>query len=411
MNFSSFTALRYINSTHKNYYFSWITILSILGIAIGIGALILVISLMNGFEKELRDRFLAANAHILIFRYPSGVENHTEVSEFITKKSKFRKKVKGVSPFVHYETIAKKGSLTKNVLVRGIDPLKRSAVQDLQRFIKPSGSAKFLYDETLFKSKVKSVIIGSGLQDELNIEIGDFVKLISPDTKNISVFEQFQVQGIYDSGLDHYDGKLVLMNVPTAQKFFNMGKRVTGLEIGLHDPNDSIGISKQIKKKMKIQTKPWQSFNKAIFNALEMERAVIAMIAALVALVASFNIFTTLFVSVSQKRRDISVFKSLGARNAQVLWMFLKQGAIIGLIGALLGVGFSYLFAKALVKYQFIKLPDLYYVTKLPMEFSPAVYIVITLCGIIICLLAGLYPAWLASKQDPASGFRNSLYE
>ena len=142
-----------------------------------------------------------------------------------------------------------------------------------------------------------------------------------------------------------------------------------------------------------------------------MERAVIAMIAALVALVASFNIFTTLFVSVSQKQRDISVFKSLGAKNRQILMMFLKQGAIIGALGGVLGVSFAYIFGKALVKYQFIKLPDLYLVSELPMEFNPVVYLIIAAGGVIICLIAGLYPAWLGSKQDPGAGFRSSLYD
>ncbi len=411
MKFSSFTALRYINSSHKNYYFSWITALSILGIAIGISAMILVISLMNGFETELRDRFLAANAHILVFRYPSGIENHEEVTKYLTEKAPFKKDLKGVSPFVHYETMAKHGSYSKNVLVRGIDPAKRSSVQDLQKFIRPFKSAKFLYHQTGKNNYNKSVIIGSGLQKELNIKIGDTIKLVSPKSSSISVFEQFTVRGTYDSGLDHYDEKLVLMNVPTAQKFFNMGQYVTGLEIGLHDPSKSIGIAKTIRKKMSVQTKPWQSFNSAIFNALEMERAVIAMIAALVALVASFNIFTTLFVSVSQKQRDISVFKSLGAKNHQILMMFLKQGAIIGTLGGVLGVSFAYLFAKALVKYQFIKLPDLYLVTELPMEFNPAVYLIIAVGGVFVCLIAGLYPAWLGSKQDPGAGFRSNLYD
>lgn len=410
MKITSIIAFRYLASGHKNSFYSFISILSILGIAIAIAAMIVVLSVINGFETELRERFLAANAHVLLYQFPSGLK---KPEKWITSIDKhYGDEITGSSPFVHMETMGKKDNLLHSVLVRGISPKDREKVQPLKKLIRPVSALDALDKEKEDPNApgVKSVILGIGLSRLMNVKVGDTVGLISPMADDpLSSVTNFKVAGIYDSGLSHYDNKLAILSIPSAQKLFRMGTIVTGVEIGMKDPWKSPSLAKKMSEKYpNVSIRQWQNYNKTMFEALKYERGLISLLVALVAVVGGFNILTTLFVSVVQKGKDIAILKSMGTKNGQIVKIFLKQGLIMGLVGSSLGAGLAYFTSSLLEKYEFIKLPEIYMLAKLPVEYEPSVYIITCAFGVIISTVAGVIPAWNAAKFPPSEGFKAS---
>lgn len=406
---ASFIAKRYLSANRGNRFMSWITFLSISGMAIGVAAMIVVLSVINGFETELRNRFLAANAHILAFQYPSGLDN---VDQWLTTiQSDFGPELSGMSPFVHMDTMVTKGTLMHNVLVRGINPKLRKEVQDYTNYIKPLEAMDELQKRITMSAEqlnaeIPPIILGVGLASLLDVKIGDEVQLIFPESNSIGELKPYKFVGVYDSGLKHYDNKLGILSLPDSQILFGMKNRVHGIEIGLKNPDQSMEVAAKMSEKYTFTVKEWQSFNKPMFEAMKMERPVIGLIVFLVAAVAGFNILTTLFITVHQKQKSISILKSLGASNGYILRIFVIQGLIIGIIGSLIGIVLAVLISQALQRYEFVNLPDLYLLAKLPIKYDWKVYVSMAGAGVTICLLAGIYPAWVAAKMNIVDGFK-----
>lgn len=411
---TTFLARRYMQAGRNNRFFSWISVLTIAGVAIGVAAMIVVWSVINGFEAELRQRFLMANAHVMAYRFPHGLANPEQWAKTIQQD--FGDRVRGISPFIHYETLAKKDSILHSVLIRGIDPALRDKVQSLSPITQPKAALGLLQkevDDAANKRSappVPSVVVGSGLLSLLDAKVGDAIELVEPEANNLAEMKKFKVVGVYDSGLKHYDNKIVLMSIPTAQRFFGMESRVTGLEVGLHKPWDSPKIAEEMSAKYSISIREWQSFNRPLFEAMQMERVVILLITALVAGVAGFNILTTIFVAVSQRQRDISILKAIGATNSQILTLFIKQGLYVGIIGGIIGMILAAAISGFLERYssRFIDLPDLYLLARLPVAYDWWVYVAVAGFSLLIAVAAGLVPAFLASRVDPVEGFRGN---
>lgn len=412
MSVSHFIAMRYLKATQENRFFSWISFLSITGLAIGVAALIVVVSVINGFEHELRERFLASNAHIMVYRYPAGMENPHEWGRIIKKD--FKGEVKGSSAFIHYETMLKSKNAMHGVLVRGIEPREREKVQSLKGLVQPDNALDQLQKEIDDAAAgkpvpdVPGIVVGSGLLGIMNAKVGDVIQLVSPSEEKYTELYAFKIVGVYNSGLKHYDNRLAAMSLVAAQRFFKMGNLVTGLEVGLNNPEKSIQITAKMDQKYNLTFREWQSFNSPLFEALEKERFVISLIVAMVTLVAAFNILTTIIVSVTQKQRDISILKALGATNRQIVGLFINQGIYIGIIGSMVGIVLALLISKALETYQFIDLPEPYILKNLPVHYSPQVYLSIALAAIFVCVIAGLYPAFIAARVQPTDGFRGT---
>jgi lipoprotein-releasing system permease protein len=305
--------------------------------------------------------------------------------------------------------MATKDGLMHNILIRGIDPIRRKDAQDLTPLVRPSGAMEEIrksFENPERYPSPKPIIIGSGLISILQAKVGETIKLVAPESSSLGELREFKVVGIYDSGLKHYDNRLGIMALNDSQEFFKMKKRVHGLEIGLKNPRDSKNVAERMSRKYSLTIKEWQSFNKQMFESLQMERAVIALIVALVAFVASFNILTTLLITVTQKQKSISVLKALGASNWQVQKIFIFQGFYIGIIGAILGMIVAFGISKILETFKIVDLPDLYLLARLPVTYDLSVYISMAVAGCLICVLAGVYPAWAASRVNIVDGFR-----
>lgn len=406
---ASYVALRYLTAHRGNRFMSWITFLSVAGIAIGVAAMIVVLSVINGFETELRNKFLAANAHILAFQYPSGISNAEGMMKTI--QDDFGSELSGISPFVHSETMVTKDNLMHNILVRGIDPKMRKKVQELDSYVKPVTALDILQsrmgvvqDEDPLEPR--PIILGSGLASILDAKVGDVVKLVRPESNTEGELKAYKLVGTYNSGLKHYDNRIGIMALTDGQELFKMKSRVHGLDIGLKDPKNSRDVAARMTTKYTLTIKEWQSFNKTMFEAMEMERSVIGLIVALVAFVASFNILTTLFITVTQKQRSISILKALGASNGKILRVFIFQGFYIGAIGSIAGCILAVFISFLLQRYEFIDLPDLYMLARLPIKYDYRIYLEMALAGVMICLVAGIYPAWIASRMNVVDGFK-----
>ena len=369
--------------------------------------MIIVLSVINGFETELRNRFLAANAHVLLYNSPHGINNYQSWANQV--KSDFADDIRGISPFVHYETMAKIGATSNAILIRGIHPEQREQVQSLKKLIFPTKALDILQAEidTGIPSQ-PTIIVGKGLLEDLGGKVGELIYLISPSDQSLTTLRAFKVVGVYSSGLRHYDSRVGIVSIVGAQQLFDYQQRVTGIEIGLHNPLKSPQIAAKMEDKYFLSVAEWQSFNRPFFEAMQRERVVIAIIVALVAIVAIFNIFTTLFVSVSQKIQDISVLKSLGATNKQVNSIFLKQGCLIGLLGNVFGVLLAAVFCLLLKRFQFVSLPEkVYHIADIPIQFDIWVYLGVCCVSVICCLVAGFYPSRVATRTSPLEMVRN----
>jgi lipoprotein-releasing system permease protein len=410
--FSNFIAFRYLRIDRKNRFLSWISGLSVIGVIISVAAMIVVLSVINGFEVELRKRFLHANAHILMFKYPSGMLNPDKWAATI--ENDYGKFITGISPFVHSETMIRRNSIINGVLVRGMNPEQREKVQSIRHLIRPPEALNALTLESQIFEKTNklparpAIIIGSGLAKMLSVKVGQQVQLLSPSESSISDMKSFTVVGLYDSGLKHYDNKLAAVSLPIAQDFFSMGERVTGVELGLHDPEKSTELSFDMETRYGLSVREWKKFNQPLFTAMDQEKKVIGVIVWLIAIVAGFNILMTILVAVTQKQREISILKSLGATHWQVMQIFLKQGVAIGVLGSIGGIVLALVASYILQNYQFIELPDPYFLDKLPVTYSAVTYTWVPISAIIICLLSGFYPSLIAARVPPSEGVQGT---
>lgn len=415
MGFSARIAFRYLHASKGNRFFSWITILSVAGLAIGVAVMILVLSVFNGFEYEVKNRLLQANGHIIASVYPVGIQDPPTWIKALKTDEDVGSEIAAISPFIHTESLLKQGPSLLGVMVRGVDPKEQNKVQSLDTLVFPINSTKILQNEiTEFKKTGKlpetpSAIIGSGLMRDLNIEIGTTIQLVTPQLNSIATSVRFRIVGTYNSGLKQYDDRLVVLSLPAAQRFTNMGEKVTGLVIGLKDGSKSTSVAEQISDRYNALTvKEWQSMNRRFFELMEVERVRVGLIVALVGIVAGFNILTTVFVSVSQRQVDISVLKALGATTRQIMKVFLIQSATIGSLGAAAGVILAAIAGYLLERYPLLELPAPYFLNTLPVRGSLAMYLGISLMAGLICLIAGLYPAWIASRVVPTEGIRGT---
>jgi lipoprotein-releasing system permease protein len=417
MYLTRFIALRYLRTQRENRFFSWISGLTVLGIAIGVSIMIVVLAVIDGFEEELRNRFLAANAHVLLYRFPTGITHPEKWTETIQQNH--GKEITGMSPFIHGETLGRKSYLIHSLLIRGIEPRLRQHVQSMESIIFPPSALDLLQQEVddVAAGKrlpsIPSIILGKAVLKAMEGKVGDTVELAAPTSKpdengKEKDLVQFKVVGVYDSGLQHYDSRLGLLSIPAAQQLFQMGDTVTGLEIGMKHPNESPQFAAQLTEEYQVSVKEWQSFNSNIFEAMRNERNVISWIVFLVAFVASFNILTTLFISVTQKRRDISILKAMGATNQNILATFVQQSLFMGIIGGTIGMALAFGLSCLLERFEIIKLPDIYLLTTLPVKFDPMTYGVVFTASLVIASVAGIYPAWLATQVTPAQGITDT---
>ena len=418
MPFELFIGLRYLKAKRKSTFISIITFISMAGVALGVMALIVVLAVMTGFEDDLKEKILGTNAHIVVIRSGAPMEEYRSVME----KLKGFKGVQAATPFIYNQVMLSSGKNVSGVVLRGIDVATDRQVTRLSRSV-VEGSIDGL-DPKMGRGSdtIPGLMVGKELAKHLNLFLGDKVNVISP-MGNITPLgmmprmKPFKITGIFNTGMFEYDSTLAYVSLDQAQRFFDLGDTVTGIQLKVEDVYHTDELARSINREMGVNfyARDWMQMNKNILFALKTEKVVMFIILTLIVLVAAFGIASTLFMVVMEKTRDIAILKSMGATGASIMKIFVLEGLIIGVIGTLVGVASGLLVALNLepiinviqkVTGQDFFNKDIYYLDHFPSLVVTSDVVLISVTAVLISFLATLYPAWQASKMLPAEALR-----
>ena len=393
ISYNLFLSRKFTGRKEKDSFLHFITLSSIAGIAIGVISLILVIGVMSGFSKDLKRKIIGANPTITVEGRPF-IRNYKGLMEKIKNNVK---EVEGISPFISTQVIYRSDRYILGGILKGIDEKREAQVTNLTKFMK-EGSISNL------KGKI---ILGSELAKELEVKVGDRVEIIGG---LIPRQRSFIVGGIVEYGVYSFDVSMGFVSLSDLQEFLKIGDMVYGIGIKTEDIYNSEKIAQKIRiltgNKYKVST--WIEKNKILFSALALEKKAMAIILSLIILVASFNIASTLMISVYRKVKEIGILKAIGLSSREIRKIFFYQGLILGVKGLLWGLIIGSFLAYLVRKYQFIKLPEFVYdLSRLPIELSVFDYLWISISVIVIVSFASIYPAVRASKLNPAEAIRN----
>ncbi len=407
MPFELFVALRYLLTKRKHSFISVISLFSVAGVALGVAALIIVLGVMNGFSTNLRDKILGINAHLIVSNVNgpfSGYAQKASRAETISG-------VTGAMPFVYSEVMLSTPNGVKGAALRGIDPHKAGQVLSLSQDM-TQGTLQDLDNGT----QLPGLVIGTGMAGQLGAAVGETVNMLSPSgTKSAAGFspriKTFQIVGIFDTGMYEYDSSLAYTSLKAAQDVLGFEQDLaSGLEIRLQN----VYAAEEVADKLRIAlqgfpfyVQTWMDMNQSLFSALKLEKTAMGVILIMIVLVGSFSIITTLIMLVMEKKQDIAVLMSMGAKPTTIRNIFMWQGSIIGFVGTCLGFVFGISASLLLKHYQFIKLPaDVYYMDHLPILLEPLDLSVIAVAAMALCFCATLYPARQAAQIQPTDVLR-----
>jgi len=403
VSFETFFSLRYLKAKRKQGFISIMTGISILGITIGVMALIVVLAVMNGFREDLMKKILGVNSHLLILSYNAGIKDTEAVMEKALKVDG----VLSATPFIYSEVMVKHASNISGAILRGLDPATVGTVININSMIK-KGSINLLNKSN------QEIIIGSELSKQIGAMPGDIITLVSPIGKltplgRMANEDTFKVVALFESGMYEYDSKMIFLSLTDAQDFLSLGDEVTGIELKVNDIHKSDKIGKIIQEELGYPywTKDWKMMNKSLFSALKLEKVTMFIILIMIVLVGALNIISSLVMVVMEKTRDIAILRTMGASSKSIMSIFIFQGLFVGLIGTFLGLISGSFLCQLLARYKFIKLPpDVYYITTLPVRMEWLDVASIALAAIVISFLATIYPSWQASKVNPVEALR-----
>lgn len=427
MSFPFFIASRYLTSRNKRTFISIISLMSVMGVAIGVAALVIVMSVYNGVTSEMREKILGANPHVLVmasvpnaFDPPAGhaeapAENGAEQGgqPAVTPVLRRVQGIPGVvsaTPFLYAEVLLSTPYGATGLVVRGIDPHQAAEAMPLLRHLE-DGSVDRL-DRTTGPA---GMLIGRDLAERFRLRVGSRVNLMSPTGQSTTAgfvpkLKSFRVEGIFKSGMSDFDSRLAYVALPAAQELMGYPSgRISGIEAFVEDPYEAQSIAQAAVDELgyPFYARNWIDMNANLFAALQLERFGMFIVLLMVILVGSFSIITSLVMLVMEKTRDIAILMSMGATASAVRRIFMLQGAIIGAVGTSLGYVLGIVLALLLKKYQFIELPpDVYMMDTLPVIIDPLDLTVIGFVSMLMCFLATIYPARQASRLIPAEALR-----
>ncbi len=407
--FETMIGLRYVRARRRNHFISFISMSSMIGVALGVMALITVISVMNGFEKELKDRILGMASHAVIEEL-NGLKDW----QLVINNIKDHPEIVGAAPYFHAEGMLTKDKIVNGVIIRGILPHEEKNVAIVaEKMIEG--------DLNDLKSTEFNIILGSELARKLNLKIGDKVTLVAPQVNFTPAgilprLKRFTLIGIFEVGMHEFDSGLALIHMNDALRLFRKSNP-TGIRLKTNNILKAPTISREIASQLssKYWVIDWTQRHSNFFRALKTEKTVMFVILTLIVAVAAFNIISTLVMAVSDKQSDIAVLRTLGASPKSILKIFIIQGTIIGAIGILLGViGGVWLASNIetlvpalenILGYKFLS-PDVYYISDLPSDMHWSDVILISVVSFVLCLLATIYPAFRAANTLPAEALR-----
>ncbi|MEZ0231960.1 MAG: lipoprotein-releasing ABC transporter permease subunit [Methylophilaceae bacterium] len=408
-----FVGLRYTRAKRRNHFISFISLTSMVGIGLGVAALIIVLSVMNGFQEELRARILGVASHMQI----TGASNVLQDWPEVVKSVKDAPHVEAAAPYIMAQGMLSYGQSVQGALVRGILPADEDKVAELGANMRAGKLSDLRAGEF-------GIVLGAELAQSLGVILGDKVVLMAPQgqftpTGVVPRIKQFTVVGLFQIGMYEYDAGLALIHMSDAAKLYRMDTDVSGVRLKLDDlfkaPEVSQQIANQLSSQGNFYVTDWTQQHANFFRAIQMEKRVMFIILALIVAVAAFNIVSTLVMAVTDKRADIAIMRTFGASPRSIMQIFIVQGALIGVIGTVIGSVLGAIialnietivpFIERVIGIQFLA-KDIYYISELPSHLLWSDVFVITGMSFILSLLATLYPSWRAAKINPAEALR-----
>ena len=409
--FEYWIGMRYVSSRSKNSFVSLISAISMLGIAIAVSVLIVVLSVVNGFERELKDRLLAMSSHAAIEGVEGQLGNWDELTEFASNDPR----VVGAAPYISGQALMIYGEELSGIELRGIDPLQEVGV---------SGVADLMTRGLLsdMRSGEFSVVLGVELASHLNMGIGDKVTVILPTgmvtpAGIVPRTKRFTVSGTYRVGMYEFDRRLAFIHLDDAQKLYRRKDSVTGVRLAVGDIFNAPQIVREIAQNYGqfVMITDWTRRNVNFFKSIQITKSILFVILLLVVAVAAFNIVSTLVMVVKDKQADIAILRTIGARPGDVIRIFMTQGTVIGVVGTVCGVGLGVLvatnlesivgFVESVLGIKFLA-ADVYFISDLPSELRIGDVIRISSIALALALFSTLYPAWMAARTAPAEALR-----
>jgi len=396
----------------RNGFISFISFVSVIGIALGVAALIIVLSVMNGFQKEVRDRMLAAIPHVEL---NSATDNALPDWHVLADKAKTLPEVKAAAPFIAAQSLLARGEDMRGVVVRGVSPADEGGVTDLASQLKKDGTLDQL------QPGAWRIILGAELARLLGVRVGDSVTLIAPGAQVTPAgvaprFKQFTVAGVFSVGHYEYDSALALVHLDDAAKLYRRDGP-TGVQLRLNDVHKAREVGVQLSSLLgpQVLVRDWTRTNAAWYDAVQIEKRMMAIILTLIVAVAAFNLVSTLVMTVTDKRADIAILRTLGASPGSIMGIFVVQGAAAGVIGTFAGVSLGLLVAFNIdVIVPFIEhllgvsfLPgSIYLISRMPSDPQWGDIMPIAVISLVLSFLATLYPSYRASRVNPAEALR-----
>ena len=405
MSYEYFLFKRFLRAGKKSNFVSFITIISIAGIAIGVSAIIISVSVLNGFEKEITKKAVSVASHIQIISFKTyGIEDYQAVIKRITNPEE-KLGIESAHPYVQKEAVIKYRDNTDGIVLKGVRS-GDNIFSTQRKIIKGSG------DVSIVDSGFSSIVIGNKLASKLNIKIGSRVFIIAtvgmPSPTNQPNVKPFKVIGIYESGLKEYDDVILYSDLGTVQKLFGMGHNVTGIEVMLDNIDNIKNATVKIRHLLGYPFYPRSVFQiyKGLFTWVELQKKPIPLVLGLIVIVAAFNVIAFLLMIVLEKTETIGVLKSMGSTNKDIIKIFFYQGLFISIAGIIIGNILGYGLCLLELEYNFFKLPDIYYMTHVPILINWNLGIMITVITLILSLIVTIIPSYLASKLNPVTSLR-----
>jgi lipoprotein-releasing system permease protein len=403
-------------ASRRNGFISFISGVSMLGIGLGVAALVIVLSVMNGFQKEVRDRMLSVVSHIEVISADGGALEDTLGT---LKQVKAHSQVIGAAPFIAAQALLARGEDMKGVLVRGIDPALEPSVVDLS--VAAQGFNKSMPGINALVPGQFGVVLGVDLARQLGLRIGDPVTLIAPNGQVTPAgvlprLKQMQVVGLFNSGHYEYDSALAMLHVADAGKIFRL-EGPTGIRLKIKDLHEARAVARELAPELPLgmAVRDWTQQNRTWFAAVQVEKRMMFIILTLIVAVAAFNLVSTLVMTVTDKRADIAILRTLGASPQSILGIFMVQGAMVGIIGTLGGMLLGLLVAfnidvivpalETLFRASFLP-KDIYLISRMPSDPQMSDILPVVVISLILSFVATVYPSWRASQVNPAEALR-----
>lgn len=410
MSYELFIATRHLKSKRKTGFISLVNYISIAGVMLGVAALIVVLSLMNGFESEIRSRIIGFRAHLELRKTSrAGLADYRDVARQISQFDH----VVGVSPYIEEKALILAGKRKSGLSVKGVDPETVALVSDIEKDV-GYGTFELGPIKTEGQKAVPGIVLGRYLADKLGVGLEDKVHILSPTSispilTNIPKFKTFQVAGFFETGIFEFDDMAAYVSIEEAQRLFEMNGTVSGLEIKLDDLNRTDEVAASIGEQLggPYETVTWFEMNKNLFVSMQLEKWFALIVLSLIIVVAAFNIVSSLIMIVLEKTKEIGILKSMGASSSGIMKIFMLEGLIGGVIGILLGCLLGYTLCWLQLKYQFVSLPpESFVISAIPILMKKMDFFLIASVALLLCFIATVYPANRAAKLSPIDSIR-----